>query len=53
LSPAEVLAGKPFETRSAVHKSQQNLLDLPTDARLRKVQELAAHHSRGMAELIS
>lgn len=52
LSPAEVLAGKPFESRNEVHKSQQHLLNLPTSIRLRKVQELAALHSRGMAEVI-
>ena len=52
LSPAEVLAGKPFETRHEVHTSQQYILDLPTGMRLRKVQAVAALHSSGMAEVI-
>lgn len=52
LSPAEMLAGKPFESRSRLHESQQRLLNLPTSLRLRKVQALAAVHSRGMAEVI-
>ena len=53
LSPAEVLAGKPFETRDEVHQSQQHILSLPTGMRLRKVQAVAALHSRGMADIIS
>lgn len=52
LSPAEVLAGKPFETRHDVHPSQQYILNLPTGMRLRKVQAVAALHSSGMAEVI-
>lgn len=52
LSPAELLAGKSFETRRSVHKSQQRLLDLPAGERLRKVQELAELHTRGMVDII-
>lgn len=52
LSPAELLAGKVFDTRHDVHKSQQRLLDLPAHERLRKVQELAKLNTRGMADLI-
>ncbi len=52
LSPAEVLAGKPFETRNEVHASQQQILAQPTNSRLRKVQQVAALHTRGMAEII-
>jgi hypothetical protein len=52
LSPAEMLAGKPFESRNQLHESQQYLLNLPTSKRLHTVQALAAVHSRGMAEVI-
>lgn len=52
LSPAELLAGRVFDTRHDVHKSQQRLLDLPAHERLRKVQELAELNTRGMADLI-
>jgi hypothetical protein len=52
LSPAEMLAGKPFESRNRLHESQQRLLNLPTSTRLQKVQALAAVHSKGMAEVI-
>lgn len=52
LSPAELLAGKPFETRPSVHKSQQRLMDLPAGVRLRKVQELAELYTRGMVDII-
>lgn len=52
LSPAEVLAGKPFETRNEVHESQQRILDLPTGLRLRRVQDLAALYSKDMAEIV-
>ncbi len=53
LSPAEMLAGKPFESRSRMHESQRHLLNLPTSMRLQKVQALAAVHSKDMAEVIS
>lgn len=52
LSPAELLAGKPFETRRDVHKSQLRLLNLPASERLRKVQELAELYTKGMADIV-
>ena len=52
LSPAELLAGKSFETRIEVHESQRRLLSLPASERLRKVQELAELYTRGMADII-
>ncbi len=52
LSPAELLAGKPFETRLEVHESQRQLLSLPASERLRKVRELAELYTRGMADII-
>ncbi|USX15596.1 hypothetical protein NHH88_07395 [Oxalobacteraceae bacterium OTU3CAMAD1] len=52
LSPAEVLAGKPFETRRKVHPSQQAFMDLPASERVRKVLASAEWHHRGMAETI-
>ncbi|WP_257217256.1 hypothetical protein [Janthinobacterium sp. BJB301] len=52
LSPAEMLAGKSFETRPAVHPSQQALLDLPASERLRKVIASAKWQHRGMADII-
>ncbi|MGX9713007.1 hypothetical protein ACWYXJ_01985 [Janthinobacterium lividum] len=52
LSPAEMLAGKSFETRAEVHPSQQALLDLPARERLRKVIAAATWQHRGMADII-
>ncbi|GJI94224.1 hypothetical protein RugamoR57_09420 [Duganella caerulea] len=52
LSPAEVLAGLPFETRRAIHDSQRSLLKLPTHERMRKVVEQAKWQLRSMAELV-
>ncbi|MBE3025019.1 hypothetical protein GQ37_004410 [Janthinobacterium sp. BJB1] len=52
LSPAEMLAGKSFETRAEVHPSQQTLLDLPASERLRKVLAAAQWQHRGMADII-
>ena len=52
LSPAEMLAGKPFVSRNVLHESQRRMLDLPTSMRLRKVLELATLHAKGMAEVI-
>jgi predicted DNA-binding transcriptional regulator AlpA len=52
LSPAEVLAGKPFETRSDVHHSQQALIDLPSGARVQKVQAVVTNYLRSMADVI-
>lgn len=53
LSPAEVLAGLPFETRKKIHPSQRRLLDQPTHTRVREVQKAAMLHARGMADIIS
>ncbi|MEF2265711.1 hypothetical protein V3C40_02865 [Janthinobacterium sp. LS2A] len=52
LSPAEMLAGKSFETRAEVHPSQQALLDLPARERVRKVIAAATWQHRGMADII-
>lgn len=52
LSPAEVLAGMPFETRTAMHDSQRAMLKLPTHERVRKVVEQAKWQLRGMSELV-
>jgi hypothetical protein len=52
LSPAEVLAGKPFETRKDVHHSQLAIMELPASLRVRKVQAVAAHQLRSMADTI-
>lgn len=52
LSPAELLAGKSFETRAEVHISQQTLLDLPASERLRKVLAAAKWKHRGMADIV-
>ena len=46
LSPAEMLAGKPFETRSDLHPSQQALLDLPARERLQQVIAAANGNTR-------
>ncbi|ATD63889.1 hypothetical protein CNX70_16920 [Janthinobacterium svalbardensis] len=51
LSPAEMLAGQSFETRVEVHPSQQALLDLPANERLRKVLAAAKWQHRGMADI--
>ena len=51
LSPAEILAGKSFETRAEIHPSQQALLDLPASERLRKVLAAAKWQHRGMADI--
>lgn len=53
LSPAELLAGAPFETRGALHASQQALLDLPSGARQQKVIEFAQQQSSGRAGVIA
>lgn len=50
LSPAEVLAGLPFESRNGVTPGQQRLLSLPTAERLRKVVQLAKVAGRSMTE---
>jgi hypothetical protein len=51
LSPAEVLAGLPFETRTDLHHSQQAMLALPANVRMRKV-EAVAKHPRSMADTV-
>lgn len=43
LSPAEVLAGLPFETRTELHHSQRAMLALPANERARKVEAVATH----------
>lgn len=52
LSPAEMLAGKSFETRTEIHPSQQALLDLPANERLRKVLAAAKWQHRGMTDIV-
>jgi hypothetical protein len=52
LSPAEVLAGKPFETRTDVHHSQQSIVDLPSNLRVRRVQAVATNYLRSMVDVI-
>jgi hypothetical protein len=53
LAPAELLAGAPFETRGALHASQQALLDLPSGTRQQKVMEFAQQQSSGRAGVIA
>ena len=50
LSPAEVLAGLPFETRHAVPTEQTRILSLPVAERLKRVLELAREAGRGMSD---
>jgi hypothetical protein len=52
LSPAEVLAGKPFGTRTDVHHSQQAIMDLPSSLRVPKVQAVATNYLRSMADVM-
>ena len=52
LSPAEVLAGKPFATRGPLHPSQQSILAQAASARLRRVLDVAALQTKGLAEII-
>ncbi len=52
LSPAEILAGKPFESREQLHQSQHALLSLPASARLEKVMAVATFRAKGMAAII-
>lgn len=52
LCPAEVLAGKPFETNTALHASQQYLLDQSAPVRQQKVEQFAAQQSAGKAGII-
>jgi hypothetical protein len=52
LAPAELLAGCPFETRGALHASQQTLLGLPSHQRQQKVLEFAQQQFSGRALVI-
>jgi hypothetical protein len=53
LAPAELLAGRPFETRGALHPSQQALLSLPSGTRQKKVIEFAQQQSSAKADVIA
>jgi hypothetical protein len=48
LSPAELLAGIPFEMRSSLHPSQRRLLELPASERLRRVLALTGELGESM-----
>jgi hypothetical protein len=50
LSPAETLAGAPFETRPSLHSSQLRLLQLPAMERQRRVLSLVPAQGKSMAE---
>lgn len=50
LSPAEMLAGLPFENRGAVSPAQARLLSLSTAERLQRVLAVARYAGRGMAD---
>lgn len=50
LSPAEMLAGLPFENRGAVSPAQTRLLSLSTAERLQRVLALARYAGRGMTD---
>lgn len=52
LCPAELLAGKPFDTRGQLHPNQQSLLALPARQRQQKVKEFAARQSGSGADVI-
>lgn len=51
LSPAEVLAGKPFETRAGLHESQRALLALPAHVRVAKVKSVV-DHQESMVDIV-
>jgi hypothetical protein len=53
LAPAELLAGLPFETRGALHPSQQALLALPSGIRQKKVIGFAQQQSSSQADVIA
>ena len=53
LSPAEVLAGLPFETTTSLHPAQRFLLDQPAGVRQQKVAGFAQQQSAGKAGIIS
>ncbi|RDU95927.1 hypothetical protein DWV00_26880 [Trinickia dinghuensis] len=50
LSPAEMLAGMPFATRTGLHASQSRLLRLPAAERQHRVLGLIELHKRGVDE---
>uniref|UniRef100_UPI00227E884D hypothetical protein n=1 Tax=Escherichia coli TaxID=562 RepID=UPI00227E884D len=50
LSPAEMLAGLPFENRQTVSPAQARLLSLSTAKRLQRVLTLARYAGRGMTD---
>ncbi|WP_333983730.1 hypothetical protein [Burkholderia gladioli] len=50
LSPAEVLAGLPFETRHEVPPEQARILSLPVAERLKRVVDLAREAGQSMAD---
>lgn len=50
LSPAEMLAGLPFENRANISIAQQRLLSLATAQRLQRVLELARQAGTGMRD---
>jgi hypothetical protein len=52
LAPAELLAGIPFETRGALHASQQAWLALPAGERQQTVLAFAQQQSPGKADII-
>lgn len=52
LSPAEMLAGKPFDTRGELHPSQQALLALPARERVRQVIAAAKWQHKGLANIV-
>lgn len=52
LSPAEMLAGKSFETRGELHPSQQALLAMPARERLRQVMAAAKWQHTGLADIV-
>lgn len=52
MSPAEVLAGRPFETRHILHTSQWAILRTPAQERLRRVLAVAAFKLKNMADFI-
>lgn len=50
LSPAEMLAGLPFENRGAVSPARARLLSLPTAERFQRILALARYAGRDMAD---
>lgn len=52
LSPAEMLAGKPYESRGVLESSQLRYLNLPTSSRVDKVISVARLFTKGMVDII-